>query len=160
MVGLAAAYPAGAVALASQQEPASQPERGESQVWRPIGQAALAISSETRRIASGRYHTSRLDRRKLLDLLAQVPLERTHDAQKAEVVMELPWPDGTFKKFDIEESPIMAPELASQFSDLKTYRGQGLDDVSASVRFDWTPAGFHAMVLSGEGTVFIHRGIH
>ena len=155
VVGLAVAYPAAAVAVASNQERASEPERGEGQIWRPIGQAALAMPLETRRIASGRYHTSRLDHRKLLDLLARVPLERFDDAQKVEVVIELPWPDGSFKRFYVEESPIMQPELASQFPDLKTYRGQGLDDVTASVRFDWTPSGFHAMVLSGEGTVFI-----
>lgn len=163
IVGLAVADPTGAVAVASEQERTSQPERGEHQLWRPIGQAALGMPVETRRIASGRYHTSRLDHRKLLDLLAQVPLEQTDDAQKIEVVMELPWPDGSFKRFAIEESPIMEPELASQFSDLKTYRGHGLDDVTASVRFDWTPSGLHAMVLSGEGTVFIdplRRGIY
>lgn len=88
-------------------------------------------------------------------LLRQAPMEFTNAARDAQVVMALPMPDGTFARFRVEESPVMAPKLAARFPEIKTYRGQGIDDPTATTRFDVAPAGFHAIVLSANGTVVI-----
>ena len=71
------------------------------------------------------------------------------------MVFSIPKADGTFARFRVADSPILAPELAAAFPDFRTYTGQGIDDPTATARFGWTGAGFHAIVLSGQGTLYI-----
>jgi len=70
-------------------------------------------------------------------------------------VITLPLPDGTFARFLVQESSIMEPELQRQFPNLRSYRGQGIDDPTMTVRFNETPSGFDAMVLSSGRTFYI-----
>ena len=87
--------------------------------------------------------------------LRRAPMEFTKAARQTQVIMSLPMPDGRLARFRIEESPVMAPRLAALFPEIRTYRGQGLDEPTSTTRFDVTPSGFHAIVLSAQGTVII-----
>lgn len=87
--------------------------------------------------------------------LARAPREFTGAAKLLPLLFQVPTPDGNFSRFRIVESPVMAPELAAKFPTIRTYAGQGVDDPLATVRLDWTPAGFHAQVISPGGTYYV-----
>ena len=101
------------------------------------------------------YQPVRLVSAQLRANLSQAPMEFTESARLTPLIMSIPMPDGTFSQFEVVESPIMAPELAAKFPEIRTYLGRGIDDRSASLRCDWTPAGFHAQVLSPRGAYYI-----
>ncbi|GAA4374125.1 hypothetical protein GCM10023186_05400 [Hymenobacter koreensis] len=95
-----------------------------------------------------------LDLAGLRAALTAAPTESRPGA--APLVVALPLPDGSSSRFAVVETALMAPALAAQFPQIKTYRGVGLDDPTASVRLDVTPRGFHAQILSAQtGTVYI-----
>ncbi|MGH7486163.1 MAG: reprolysin-like metallopeptidase, partial [bacterium] len=81
--------------------------------------------------------------------------ERSATAAVSPLVINLPYPDGTNRRFRVEESPILEPALAAKFPEIRTFVGQGIDDPTATARLSLTTLGFHAMVLSAPGTVFI-----
>jgi len=94
----------------------------------------------------------RLDVTALREHLREAPME---GASGEPVVLALPLPGGGFARFEVVEAPILEPALQERFREIRTYRGQGRDDRSASVRLDLTPRGFHAMILSSQGTTLI-----
>ena len=94
-----------------------------------------------------------LDRQALAEMLATIQGE---DSQAAEIVMTLPLPDGRFSRFAVAEASVMAAELAAKYPNIKTYRGQGLDDPTATARFSLTSRGFHGMIISSSGTYYIN----
>src|SRR5688572_20148854 len=75
------------------------------------------------------------------------------------MIMSLPMPDGSMLNFRVVESPIMEQGLADKWPEIKTYMGQGIEDPTATTRFDWTIWGFHAIIIKPEGYIFIEPNI-
>jgi hypothetical protein len=98
----------------------------------------------------------RLDVGRLRRHLRGAPPE---SAQAPPALLALPLPEGGFGRFDVVEAPILEAPLQERFPDIRTYRGQGRDDRTASVRLDLTPRGFHAQILSAHGTMLIDPAV-
>jgi hypothetical protein len=124
-------------------------------LWADIDEARIARTSAQRQIVPLAYRNVELDRSQLAALLGQTPLESVVPAIESETRLSLPLADGRFGTFRIVEAPIMEAELAAKFPEIRTYIGQGIDDRSATLRFDLTPAGFHAQIISWEGSTYI-----
>jgi hypothetical protein len=126
-------------------------------VWSSGEQDAIA-NAQPQRTDLRSYRRVVLDRNALAAKLNAAPMEFSGAAADKRLTLTLPSPDGAFARFSIAESPIMAPELAARFPEIKTYTGSGLDDPTATTRFDWTLLGFHAIILSEKGTILIEPG--
>ncbi len=121
-------------------------------LWMDVDEVGLRLDGEWW-IQPEHYRTLAVDLDNLDSILASAPMESSVQADQEQSLISLPIPDGRYEWFHFVEAPIMAPELAESYPQIKTYLGWGVDDPTASVRFDRTQAGFHAMILSGNGTV-------
>lgn len=101
-----------------------------------------------------RFRALEVDVNTLESLLDRAPAEGSA-AATSPLLLSLPYPDGTDQLFRIEESPILEPELAASFPEIRTFAAKGMDDPTATARLSLTSLGFHAMVLSASGTVLI-----
>lgn len=70
----------------------------------------------------------------------------------AGVTITLPDPSGNPLELQAYESPIMAPELAERFPNIKTYKVKGK---GVSGRIGYTDKGFHAILFTTNGTLYI-----
>lgn len=98
----------------------------------------------------------RLERSRLEAVLAQAPMEGRSALDLSQAVLSVPMPDGSLARFQIEESPLFEPELAAQHPEIRSFRGRGIDLPGAMLRCDWTPFGFHALVLASGLTVTVY----
>ena len=116
----------------------------------------VGMKSANRQIVPLHYRTVSADVAALKNVLSKAPRQNQGvNAKTSQVILPLPMPDGSIKLFSIVESPVMEKELAEKYPEIKTYLGQGVDDIAASTRCDITPKGFHAMIFTSDGTVFI-----
>ena len=138
----------------SSQESNQQPSDA---LWRDTGNSKPSTQQQPETAARPKkYRSLTLDTIHLQSLLRRAPREFTAAAKDPDVaIISLPMPDGSLMRFKIQESPIMEEGLAARFSQIRTFSGQALDGTGATTRFDWTPQGFHAIVLTQRGTVLI-----
>jgi subtilisin-like proprotein convertase family protein len=127
--------------------------------WRDASAAMRSLPGE-RRIVPQTFRSVELDAAGLSTWLNQVPERFTKAAHKMPVLV-LPMPDGSKQRFQLVESPVMAPELQSRYPETRCFTGYGVDEPGALLKCDWTPWGFHAMILRQQAeTVFIDPYIH
>jgi len=130
---------------------AIQPGWGQESIWTSVEVSRQDVPT----IEVDDFDVWSLDMEQLENFLAEVPHGRAFEARSSAWILTLPMPKGRQERFSIVNSPIMAPELAARFPEIQVFSGQGVDSPGSTVRLDWTPQGFHAMVLSEGQTVYI-----
>lgn len=126
-------------------------------VWTAVNESRLAQRSAERLVIPTSYKTYALNKNIVSSILANAPEEFSAESRLTQSIVTLPMPDGTFGRFRIEHSLIVEPGLVAKYPELgRTYNGRGIDDPTATVRLDFLPSGFHAMVLSTSGTVMVN----
>lgn len=76
-------------------------------------------------------------------------------------IIEVPTFDGQFEQFRIYESQILAPSMAAQFPDIKSYVGYGIKDPKTRLSMSVSPMGVQTMIsYIGKETVFMQPITH
>ncbi|MCB0570538.1 MAG: T9SS type A sorting domain-containing protein [Phaeodactylibacter sp.] len=97
-----------------------------------------------------------LDLDGMKSLLQQAPERSAVRLSDSPALLEVPMPDGTMKAFRIRQAPVMHPDLARKFPQINSYEGQSADKPDQRIFFDFSPTGFHAIILTaGENPVFL-----
>lgn len=71
------------------------------------------------------------------------------------VVVPIPLPNGSFESYMVFESPVMEQGLANKFPQIKTFILQSVENQLHTGRADITPKGFHALLYTNQGTLYI-----
>jgi len=119
--------------------------RANAEIWQQVTQLQARAADGGAR----HYNVDNLALRAKLDRVAAVALPDSPH------LIELPMPDGSFARFEIYEAAIMQDGLAARYPQIKTFKVIGIDDKSASGRVDITPSGFHAMLQTSQGRLFV-----
>lgn len=119
--------------------------------WSDIEQSRITAQGQ-RLTVSERYRTTELALPEFEAALATAPPEKSVDGG---ILVSLPMPDGSFQNFLVENSPILAPELAQRHPEITTFIAVAENNALMSGRLDLTPSGFHAIIFTPQGTVYI-----
>ncbi|MBK9017251.1 MAG: hypothetical protein IPM82_26125 [Saprospiraceae bacterium] len=124
---------------------------GQGNFWTILEESTLASRNQERWIVPEKYSSFLLDAASMRSALERVP--QRFNTQGETAIVHLPMPDGSFEEFAIVEAPLMHPDLAARYREIRTFSGQGVTNPAAAAYLDWTPQGFHGMIIM-PGKVF------
>lgn len=164
-LAFAAAAPAAQAAAAASSSVTPVSTQRAAPYWQDATVAAgrmgiASAAAKTPALSLKRFRGATLDAAGMASLTASAPLERGMSAMASSQTISLPHPDGGYQRFTLVESPIMEAALAARHPGIKTYRGRGIDDPSATLRMDITPLGLHASVRSAHGGWYVDPYYH
>ena len=103
-----------------------------------------------------KFRSVTVDYSQLKNTLSLAPISDFNNPTKQMgLVLSLPLPEGGFEEFRIIETPMMEPDLALKYPNIKTYTGISLVNPMRSVKIDVGSLGFHALIFSENGRIFI-----
>lgn len=105
---------------------------------------------------AAQYEIYELNNSAFISSMIGAPSETTTEARNSSFIVAFPTGNGVVEHFRVVEAPVMHPQLAAKYPGISAYVGKGIEDPSATVRFDVSPEGTNAMISSGNRpTVYI-----
>lgn len=129
---------------------------GNTQFWSDIAERNITPPANVERVIfPKKFRTVSIDTEVLATQLS------TSNTGNGTIVLDIPLPDGTSSRFEVWPAQVMHPDLQAKYPEIQCFTGKGLDDPSATIKCDFTPWGFHAMILSSTiGTVYMDPYFH
>ena len=122
--------------------------------WTEANESNIKVLGK-REIVPNKYKTYRLDMNSLKNALQSAPNDKAILINNSTIIVNLPMPNGDIQKFKVVEAPVMDEALQITYPNIRTYSVKGIDDVYANGKIDITEFGFHGMIRSVNGDVFI-----
>jgi predicted Zn-dependent protease len=127
-----------------------------SNYWKEISEQQMLVAPNPEApLPVLSYKTFELDIQALRQALRQAPMEFTAAARTAPATITLPMPDGTTRTMAVVESPVMHPDLAAKYPQIKSFKVWDTHAPQFSGRIDYSPLGFNAIFESAAGEIFI-----
>jgi hypothetical protein len=73
----------------------------------------------------------------------------TADHAARKVTLDLPLPDGSYQTFQLQYDPVMHPDLAARYPQIRSYSGVSTTDPRVKTYLSISPVGLHATILNG-----------
>lgn len=117
--------------------------------WQFVPEKDLNIPAHaTRHIVPERLSAFRMNYSGLVNALKSAPMENSAGTP---LLLELPAADGRSRFFEVWESPLTEPSPFAAPSETRTWAGRSADGYR--VRMGAGPRGFHAFILSPDGSI-------
>ncbi len=118
-----------------------------AQNWVEINDKNLASrNAEEREIIPAEYKVFQSD-------FTNIKASLTDISTKAEGDILIPMANGKISSFSVYEAPVMRPKLAAKYPNIRSYKG--VNETGDIVRFDVSPYGFRASILTEKGEIYI-----
>lgn len=124
-------------------------------LWTEMASAGTVPEGSFAELNLSSFRPYALSATSMANLLASAPLESQVSAKNSSTILALPTPYGTVAHFRIVNAAMMEPGLAAKYPEIRTIRGQGIEDPAAVLDADITSLGFHAQVQSPNGWFYI-----
>ncbi|MCU0347584.1 MAG: M12 family metallo-peptidase [Saprospiraceae bacterium] len=118
--------------------------------WLDVPETQFAREDAVRRLVPDKYRTLGLDLDLLKGILEEAPMRFTPKAVSNPAALVIPMPDGTMQEFQVVEAPVMHPDLAAKYPEMRSFAGWSKSDGTAYLRCGYTQRGFHAQVFSAH----------
>ncbi len=116
--------------------------------WKDIPELALPKPAGEEVPLPEKFRLLELDVEQFKAVLQQVLPQAQAQPRASHAFLDVPMPDGSFQKFKVQYAPVMHPDLAAKFPDIHSFAGTGVDNPASKIYFDFSPLGFHAIILS------------
>lgn len=122
--------------------------------WSPINENEISPKGH-REIIPVKYQTFHMNETALKNKLLSAPSENAVRISESNCIVYLPIANGELQAFRVVEASIMENGLANAYPHIKTFSVKGIDDPYANGKLDLGDFGFHGMIRSINGDVFI-----
>ncbi|MGG9970230.1 reprolysin-like metallopeptidase [Ferruginibacter sp. SUN002] len=124
--------------------------------WKSVNESSIKKDLFANRYKPQAYKIFELSEDMFSLDLKRTPLQKHIAAAASDFILSIPNPEGKIERYKLVEAPVMDPALAEKYPDIKSYAGQGIEDPTSTIRCDFSPRGFHAMILSVDRkTIYI-----